>query len=103
MSVATKTKRITKDEARARLKGLDAEKQKRVLCGLVGHSKIVTMFWGYVYCGRCGEQVGDKLASSFDTGKSVVVGHNCDTCQSNFKALTWQDTMLAPDPFKANP
>jgi hypothetical protein len=32
-----------------------------------GHANYVTKFWGYIHCGRCGEQIGDQLGSIFDT------------------------------------
>ena len=92
-------------EVMKRIKGLEAETQKGVVCALVGHSRIQTTFFGYYYCARCGDQVGDKLGASYDSSGIVVVGHNCDQCRENAKAFTWKDTLLAPDPFvsKANP
>ena len=82
-----------------RIKGLDKKTQQKMVCALTRHSQIQTTFFGYFYCGRCGEQVGDKLAASYDSSKVVVAGHNCEHCRENYKALTWQDTLLAPDPF----
>lgn len=91
---------ITEEQVRARIDGMDEETQKRVVCALAGHSRIQTAFFGYFYCGRCGEQVGDTLASIYPgAAKAVVVGHDCDTCRKNAETLTWRDTLLTPDPF----
>ena len=90
---------MTKTEVLQRIKGLDEKTQKKMVCALAGHSRIQTTFFGYFYCGRCGEQVGDKLAASYDSSQVVVVGHDCQQCHENAKAFTWKDTLLAPDPF----
>lgn len=92
---------ITQEEVEKRLHGLNEDQQKAVVCALVGHSRIQTYCFGYYNCARCGEQVGDSLASVYDGAKeAVVVGHDCKTCRKNAKKLTWRDTLLAPDPFK---
>lgn len=98
-------KGITLGEVKARLKGLDEDTQKNVVCALVGHSRINTTFFGYYYCARCSEQVGDTLASSYPAAeKAVIVDHNCAKCRENAKTLRWRDTFLSPDPFaKPNP
>lgn len=78
----------------------DDEKKKAVTCAILGHSKIVTTFFGYVNCARCGAQIGDALGGMFDGSKVVIVGHDCDVCRANYKKLTWKDKVLAPYPFK---
>lgn len=90
---------ISLKQVKAKIKGLEAETAKAVVCALVGHSKIQTFCFGYFNCSRCDAQVGDTLAGSYDPSHVVVVGHNCDKCQKNFKACTWKDTFMAPDPF----
>lgn len=91
---------LTKREVLARIKGLEPRIAEATVCALVGHSRIQTHCFGYYNCARCGQQVGDTLAGSYSGAeKAVVVGHNCDTCRENAKALTWRDTLLAPDPF----
>lgn len=78
------------------------KKVKGILCVLLGHSKIQSSFWGYYYCGRCGDQVGDSLGSVYPQASTVVViGHNCKTCRDNYKKLTLKDKLLTPNPFKA--
>ena len=96
---------MTVAEVRKRIRGLKPEVQKSVVCSLVGHSLIVTACFGYIYCGRCGAQIADKLGGGgyANAEKCVQVGHNCPTCKANFKKLTWRDKFLAPDPFKKSP
>ena len=88
-------------ELLAKLKKMDvcgAEK-KKITCVLIGHSKIITTCFGYIYCSRCEDQIGDSLAGVFDGGKHVIVGHDCSTCRENYKNLTWEDKLYAhPDP-----
>ena len=97
-------KKITKKELMRKLdllKPINKQERNELVCVLVGHSRISTTSWGYRYCARCGEQVGDNLGS-IDPGaeSSVIVGHNCKTCRKNYKKCTWQDKLYCPDPFK---
>jgi len=78
---------------------LPAEQKKEIVCSLIGHSKIVDTCFGYIYCGRCNAQVGDSLAGFFDGSKSVIIGHKCDQCVKNYKAMTWEDKYLVKNPF----
>src|SRR5690242_9898200 len=95
---------MTKSELIARVRAAKPEtKEQRnaIVCALIGHSRIATMCFGYVYCGRCGGQVADKLMGSDSLAEErVVVGHNCKTCRVNFKKMDWQDKLYVPDPFK---
>lgn len=91
--------KITKKQLLGRialLGNLTEEQQKRVVCAIIGHSNIQTTCFGYVYCGRCGDQVGDYIASCYENDKQVVVGHGCDLCKTNYKKLTWKDKLFAP-------
>lgn len=93
---------MTEQEYEAKIKALeplDDDTRKAVTCALVGHSAIVTTFFGYIYCARCGEQLGDMLGGCASLEKNVVVGHNCPTCRANYDALNWSDKILCPDPF----
>ena len=85
-----------------KIQGLDEETQKRVICAVVGHSKIQTHCFGYYNCARCGEQVGDTLAGVYDPSDAVVVGHNCDQCHVNFDKLDWKHKFMTPDPFETD-
>ena len=73
-------------------KQLTQEQKARIYCVKNGHAKYVTNFFGYVYCGRCGEQLGDKLASIYpDADKVAVVEcekHPCKICDAIIKKLS---------------
>lgn len=92
---------MTEEEVMERIKGLDDEKARAVVCALVGHSRIQSYCFGYFNCARCEEQVGDNLGGIYDGSKSVIVGHDCPTCRANFDQLGWEHKLLTPDPFKA--
>ncbi len=76
------------------------KKLRQIVCVFLGHSRIVTNCFGYKNCYRCGDQIGDTLAASFDMTDKVLVGHDCEKCHANYKALTWRDKLLTPKPFK---
>lgn len=97
--MSAKRKGITKREVLSRVKGLGDEAKKATVCALVGHSRIMTHFFGYWSCARCDAQVGDSLGGAFDPANVVLVGHNCEACRKNFAECDWRDTLLAPDPF----
>lgn len=103
MKTTKKDKPITtQKELQKRLDALgvsDEDTLKSVACSLVGHSNIQSGCFGYFYCGRCGDQLGDSLASVYDASKVVIVGHKCPTCVTNFAACTWKDTFMVPNPF----
>lgn len=95
--------KLTKKELTEKVKALGditEDQRNRVVCSLIGHSAIISMCFGYVHCGRCDEQIGDRLAGVFDTTDSVFVGHNCETCRKNYKALGWKDKIYVPNPLK---
>jgi hypothetical protein len=75
----------------------DIATRRRVYCARNGHTKIITMCFGYVHCARCEAQIGDTLGSTFDTTDCVVVGHNCDKCRANFAMLTRTQKHLVPE------
>jgi len=93
---------MTKRDLLAKVKALgkisDGQK-KSIVCSLIGHSNIQTACFGYFNCSRCGDQVGDSLGSVYDAGGVVIVEHDCDQCQKNYKKCTWKDKYLAPYPF----
>ncbi len=97
---------MTKKEYKAKIKALEPltdEERKSVTCLFLGHSHITTGCFGYVYCARCGEQIGDNLAGCFYDPLEVRVGHNCPTCRENYAKLGWKDKVLCPDPFTKDP
>ncbi len=78
----------------------DEKQRNEVVCDLIGHSKIQTYFFGYYHCARCGALVGDNLGSVYlEAENTVIVGHNCPICRSNYEKLTWKDKIFCPDPF----
>ncbi len=78
----------------------DEQQKKQLICSLIGHSKIQTYLFGYYYCARCDEQVGDRLGSIYpDATNVVLVGHKCPTCKANYKNLTWKDKIFCLDQF----
>ena len=95
---------MTKKELLKKIESLelkDDDQRNKVVCSIIGHSMIMTTFFGYYYCARCGVQVGDALGSAFPAAeRAVIVGHNCETCRENYKKLTWKDKLYCPDPFK---
>lgn len=73
---------------------------KKIVCAIIGHSNIEDTWFGYHYCGRCREQLGDSLGSWYQNGSAVVIGHNCKICRKNYKLLTWKDKLFVPNPLK---
>lgn len=89
---------MTKADLRKRIKGLAEDEQRRVVCALIGHSKVISQCFGYLTCERCDEQIGDTLGGAADASANVLVGHDCPVCRKNVKTLTWRDTfMLKPE------
>ena len=103
----SQTLEMTEEELQAKIAALDLPEGdpriKGIVCQLIGHSRIVEMCFGYVYCARCGDEIGDKLLGSgnYDTTNVVIVGHNCETCRANYAKLNWQDRFMVGDPFTA--
>lgn len=79
---------------------ISEDQRNAIVCALIGHSKIQKHCFGYFYCARCGDLLGDKLGGYYDTSDAVIVGHNCEVCRANYKKLSWKDKLFCPDPFK---
>ena len=61
----------------------DEDHKKRIVCSLIGCSRISTVCFGYRNCARCGAQLGDSLGSmDFGNKSAVLIGHNCPTCRN---------------------
>lgn len=74
--------------------------RNKIVCSLIGHSRISTICFGYRNCARCGEQLGDNLGSiDYARDKAVIVNHNCKICRKNYKECTWKDKIYTPNPF----
>ncbi len=78
----------------------DDKHRNKIVCSLIGHSKISEMCLGYRHCARCGDLLGDSLGS-IDYGKkeAVLVGHNCKECRANYKKCSWKDKIFVKNPF----
>ena len=82
---------------------LNKEQKMRIYCIKHGHAKFVTKCFGYVYCGRCGEQLGDQLASYFDTTDLMVIGHKCKICNRIRETLSKSDLKIVEKLEKVKP
>lgn len=97
---------MTRSQLREKLKALGAvtkEQRNAIVCSFLGHSKIVSCFFGYVSCGRCQAEIGDTLGGATTLESNVLIGHDCEVCRKNWKGLGWQDKLYVPDPFKKDP
>jgi hypothetical protein len=95
-------KELTEYELKKKLKALgdiSDEQRNEIACTFIGHSRIISTFFGYIHCGRCQAQIGDQLGGAFDATSHVIIGHKCEKCVENAKTLTWRDTIFTPDPF----
>lgn len=73
----------------------------KTVCAWMGHSfQVVETCFGYIHCGRCGEQIGDALGGVYDTKDCVIIGHNCKKCRANWKKLSWKEKLFVKNPFK---
>jgi len=62
----------------------------RIYCVKYGHARYVSVFWGQVSCGRCGEVVGDLLTSVYNCKDKLVIGCKdvaCMSCDNVRKSL----------------
>jgi len=94
----------TKEDLLKALRSLpirDKNHRNSVICSLIGHSRICTTFFGYRYCGRCGDQLGDSLGSvDFGIKEAVIMGHGCEQCKKNYQSCDWKDKFNVANPFK---
>lgn len=85
--------------AMAGMKGRPGEQGmhlRRIVCALIGHSKITAAFVFYHHCCRCHEDVGDSLGTFFEP---FVNWHHlqegdCKTCEPRRAQLSWLDWLL---------
>lgn len=79
---------------------LDPDKEAKVICATFGHSNIQHHCFGYFYCSRCNEQVGDSLGSVYNADKVVLMDHNCSLCQRNYKLSSIINRLFVENPFR---
>ena len=73
---------------------LDQKQKAQIYCVKHNHGGYVWTFFGYVHCGRCGQQIGDTLAGVFDTTNMLLVGHKCKKCSKLKKKLSSLDKKI---------
>ena len=73
---------------------LTQEQKMRIYCVKHGHAKYITMCFGYVHCGRCGDQIGDRLGGVFDTTGYMFPNHDCKICNKIRKTLSKMDLKI---------
>ena len=61
--------------------GLTEEQKVRIYCVKNGHAKYVDSFFGEVYCGRCGDKIGDTLAGVFPIGERAMPSCKKSPCK----------------------
>lgn len=98
-----KTKSPTLADVKNRIKGLDPDQARRVVCALVGHTRVVAVCFGQITCERCEGVIGDTLMGTGDEAReAVIVGHRsngapCNACRHQAKSLTSMERfMLVP-------
>lgn len=95
--------KLTKKELIKKLKLLDLDDKQtknEIVCALIGHSNIEYSCMGERSCARCSDVLGDTLMGSYENADAVIVGHACEVCRSNYKALGWRDKFMVDlDPF----
>lgn len=74
--------------SRAKTIQLTKEQQAQIYCVKHGHADYIWNFFGYVHCGRCGQQIGDRLGGYFDTTNKMFLNHDCKTCNKIKKQLS---------------
>src|SRR5690606_34828596 len=98
-----KVEKMTEEQLKSKIEALGLPEGdpriKGIVCQLIGHSNIIESCFGYIHCARCGDQIGDTLGGVYSNSKAVIVGHNCETCRTNYESLGWEDRFLTPDPF----
>lgn len=82
---------------RTALGDIDDETWRGIACNLIGHSRYITAFFGYQYCGRCGSQIGDSLggvgAREVVSAEHLAWG-DCPECEAVRPLLSWKDTYM---------
>ena len=85
-------------EVKSRIGGIDEEVQQKMVCAMVGHSRLLTQCFGYHHCARCGAQVGDSLGGSFrDVDNKMgltIINCACEKCSTSYAAFTWKDLFM---------
>ena len=90
--------KMKKADVERRIEGLDPERQRRVVCALVGHSVAIEINNGSIWCARCGAWICDFVSWS-DVDRCVIVNHeNCTGCRIVWDRAPWQKKMCMEPP-----
>jgi len=73
---------------------LSQEKNAQIYCVKHGHANYIWNFFGYVHCGRCSTQIGDRLGGYFDTTDMILIGHKCKKCDNLKKKSSLLDKTI---------
>ena len=80
------------------MKKLSQTQKAAIYCVKHGHAKYVDTCCGEVYCGRCGDKIGDTLAGVFDLSDRLLVGckkgKRCKVCPAVVKSLSKMDRLI---------
>lgn len=85
------------EQVQERIAGLDMEVQRKMVCALIGHTRLLNGCFGYHHCARCGELVGDSLGGAFSAPTQVVIGCKCNDCRERFLSFDWKDTFMVDE------
>ena len=78
-------------------KRLTKEQNRKIYCVKHGHAKYITNCFGYVYCGRCGQQIGDQLAGCFDSSNYLLISCPCKICNKIRRTLSKYDLRIVKE------
>lgn len=73
---------------------LTQQQKAQIYCVKHGHADYIWNCFGYVQCGRCGEQIGDRLGGVYDTTEKMWVNHKCKVCNEIKKKLSPMDKKI---------
>jgi len=73
---------------------LTQQQNAQIYCVKNGHANYISNCFGYVHCGRCNEQIGDRLGGVYDTTDKIAIGHKCNTCNKLKKKLSPLDIKI---------
>lgn len=90
------TKHSKDKEATITMGPMTQTQQAQIHCVKNNHARYVSTFFGYVHCGRCGEQIGDTLGGTYPMDKCAIVGcpkppSKCKHCGPIFRSLSKMD------------
>ena len=92
-------KKLTQKQLKEKLAILEPDskwQRNSLVCSLVGHSRIRTLFFGGNYCARCETQLGDSLDGAWQQTDEYIEGHDDKECLEALAKMGWQDKLYVP-------